>query len=228
MTQNIFVAGATGRTGRIIIHKLIQKGYQPHALVRDLDSARQLLGDNPIYHQGDVRDFDTLIQAIKGADAVISAVGANTPVGKNCPKNVDYQGVINLIRAALESNVPRFILISSIAVTHPEHPLNCFGKVLDWKRKAEQVLQETTLDYAIIRPGGLINIAGGQRELIFGQGDQLMGTISRESVAEVCLRVLNLPAPLQITFELIENDQQEQTDWERLFGALIPDPLSPD
>ena len=224
MTQNILVAGATGRTGRFIIQKLIQQGYATHALVRDLaDAKKLLLGSDLTFHQGDVRNLESVMGAMSGIDAVTSVIGARTPVGKNCPKNVDYQGVVNLVHAAVEHNVHRFILVSSIAVTHPEHPLNCFGKVLDWKRKAEKVLQVSPLEYAIIRPGGLIDIPGEQRTLIFDQGDHLMGTISRDSVAETCLQALRLSSPLQITFEVIEKDHKGQPNWEQLFQSLSRD-----
>jgi len=224
MLNVILVAGATGRTGQIIIRKLIQKGYQPHALVRDLPAAKKILGENVICHQGDVREMTSLQQAMQGIDAVISAVGSQTPVGKNCPKRVDFRGVANLVKAAEFNQVKRFILISSIAVTHPEHPLNCFGKILDWKRKGEETLQNSPLDYAIIRPGGLLDSPGGMRDLIVDQGDQIVGTISRETVAETCLVALQYPRPLRVCFEIIETEQKGTPHWNTLFGALSPDP----
>jgi pimeloyl-ACP methyl ester carboxylesterase len=39
--------------------------------------------------------------------------------------------------AALESGVERFILISSISMTQPNHRMNCFGRILEWKLKAK-------------------------------------------------------------------------------------------
>lgn len=220
MNNKILVAGATGRTGRIIIRKLIRRGYVPHALVRDVNAAQALLGDEIIYHQGDVREPDTLFKAMRGVDAVISAIGTQIPVGKNCPKRVDYEGIVNLVDAACHHRVERFILISSIAVTQPEHPLNCFGNVLTWKLEGEDHLRESGLDYVIIRPGGLKDTSGGLRKLVFDQGDRIMGSISRADVAEICLNALQYPQPLCTTFEVIESDRKGEPDWKNLFTSL--------
>ncbi len=206
MNNHILIAGATGRTGRIIVQKLLAQGKKPHLLVRDLSEAKALFGDSPIYFQSDVREPNTLSPAMTEVDTVISAIGTRTPVGKNCPKHVDYEGVANLVHVAKANGIRRFILISSIAVTRPDHPLNCFGRILDWKKKGEEVLRQSGLDYAIIRPGGLLNTPGGNCTLIVDQGDRLSGTISREDVAEICLMAAHYPQPLQVTFEVIQSE----------------------
>lgn len=225
MHQNILVAGSTGRTGRIIIDKLRQQGYTTHALVRDSEPSKALFGEGVILHQGDVREVQTLESAMQDIDAVISAVGSQTPVGKNCPKRVDYEGVSNLVNTAKTHGVQRFILISSVAVTRPNHPLNCFGKVLDWKLRGEEVLRKSGLEYVIIRPGGLKDTPGNKVPLILDQGDKILGTISREDVAELCVKALNLPHQARLTFEAIAGDQNngKATDWVSLLSSLVPD-----
>ncbi len=226
MNQKILVAGATGRTGRIIISQLLQHGIQPHALVRDISTAKQILGEEVSYHQGDVRQVESLLSPMHGVDTVISAIGSRAPVGKNSPKYIDYQGVANLLITAQTQHVRRFILISSIAVTNPAHPLNCFGKVLDWKLKGENVLRQSGVDYAIIRPGGLKDTPGQKRSLIFDQGDHLMGTLSREDLAEICLNALDYPHRLKVTFEAIEEDHKRQEiNWIPLFAGFAQDKM---
>jgi len=224
MIGNILVAGATGRTGIQIVNQLLQHGYQPRVLVRNLSAAHKLWDDRVNYHQGDVRQMHDLIEPMRDIDIVISAVGAGSPVGKNCPYRVDFKGIANLVKSAEIQNVKRFILISSIAVTHPNHPLNCFGKVLDWKLKGEEVLRNSSLEYAIIRPGGLKNTPGGKQNLLFDQGDRIMGTISREDVAEICIQALFYPDQLRHTFEVIDKDQKrEYLNWNALFTSLTLD-----
>jgi uncharacterized protein YbjT (DUF2867 family) len=190
-------------------------------LVRNPDTAKALLGEDIIFHQGDIRDLSTLQTAMPDMDAVISAVGSKAPVGKNCPKRVDYEGVANLVNTAKSCRVRRFILLSSIAVTRPNHPLNCFGKVLDWKLKGEETLRDSGLDYAIIRPGGLMDTPGGHQNLVFDQGDSILGMISREDVAEISVKALEYPHPLQVTFEVIEAEENSYPiDWSSLFGSF--------
>jgi uncharacterized protein YbjT (DUF2867 family) len=223
MKKTILVAGATGETGRIIVNKLINRGFIPRVLVRDPGGARKILGAVPKIFKGDVREYDTLVPALEGVDVLISAVGTRTPVGKNCPKRVDYQGVANLVKAAGEAGVQRFILISSVAVTHPDHPLNRFGRILDWKRAGEEALQNSSLCYTIIRPGGLKNTPEGKKRLIVDQGDRILGMISRADLAETCLQALGCRHSERTTFEVIETDHKGPPDWSGLFSPLKND-----
>jgi uncharacterized protein YbjT (DUF2867 family) len=222
MAQEVLVAGATGGTGRIIVGNLIQMGITPHVLVRDIPAAQKILSEPVTYHEGDVRNYEPLVPHFAGIDIVISAIGTRTPVGKNAPKNVDYQGVANLVKAAQFNAVSRFILISSIAVTHPDHPLNSFGKVLDWKLKGEEVLRQSGLKYTIVRSGGLLDTNHSQRVLIFDQGDRIMGMISRADLAETVLNTLQYSNSECTTFEVIQSEQLGQPDWADLFHSLKP------
>ncbi len=223
MVNRVLIAGATGRTGRLIVDQLMVNGNLTHVLVRDLISARELFGEKVHYHVGDVRQIETLYPSMADVDVVISAVGTSTPVGKNCPKNVDYQGVANLVDAALNQDIKRFILVSSIAVTQTEHPLNRFGRVLDWKLKGEEVLRSSGLEYAIIRPGCLLDTPAGIRKLYFDQGDRLVGTVSRGDVALTCLNALQYQHVPHVTFEVFESENYGNNDWTSLFLSLTPD-----
>ncbi len=221
MKQQILVAGATGRTGRLIVKKLLLGGIQPRGLARDLTQAKELFGEALVLVEGDVRNPGSLMPAIKGCGVVISAIGSRTPVGANCPRRVDFEGVANLVDLAKMADVTRFILISSIAVTQPAHPLNHFGGVLDWKRQGEVRLQNSGLDFTIIRPGGLKDTPGGMHELIFDQGDRISGTLSRADLAEACLQALHHPASSRQTFELIEGERRKVPNWVSLFSQLV-------
>ena len=110
--------------------------------------------------EGNTSQTITLPNALVGVRAVICTIGAKAPAGENSPEKVDYEGVRNLVMAARNASVGRFILVSSLGVTHPEHPLNNFGRVLDWKLKGENVLRTSGLNYTIIRPGGLTDEFG--------------------------------------------------------------------
>jgi uncharacterized protein YbjT (DUF2867 family) len=221
MNQPILVAGGTGRTGRIIVQKLLALGEQPRVLARDTAAAQNLLGDKPLLFHGDVRDPTSLAPALEGCSTLISAIGSRSPVGPNCPKRVDYTGVANLVDAAQAAGVGRFILISSIAVTQPDHPMNRFGKVLHWKRQGERHLEASGLTYTILRPGGLTQTPGDQRQLIFGRGDQTSGIVSRADVAEACLQALARPASAGVIFELVAGNAKGPPDWENLFASLV-------
>ncbi len=226
MTQSILIAGATGGVGRYLVGKLIAQNQAVRALVRDRALAESLFSpaDGVDLVVGDVRQSETLPQAFAGVRAVICTIGAKAPVGDGSPEKVDYEGVRNLVLAAHAAKVERFLLISSIAVTHPEHPLNNFGRVLDWKLKGEDALRTSELVYTIIRPGGLTDDPGGLTGFKIGQGDTISGgRISRSDVAAICFAALDERASYHTTFEVVAAADDAPEKLGDLFVALKTD-----
>src|SRR3954447_22684968 len=72
----ILVLGATGATGRLIVNQAVARGYEVTVLARSADKASDITGAKLIV--GDARDEAALREALKGRDAVVSALG--TPV----------------------------------------------------------------------------------------------------------------------------------------------------
>ncbi|MEO8223644.1 MAG: NAD(P)H-binding protein [Gammaproteobacteria bacterium] len=129
--HKVLVAGATGQTGKQIVSELLANGYAVRALVRDTTKARQMLGDKVEIVQGNIKDPATLTAAFADTDAVISAVGARGATGPDRPEAIDYQGVKNLVDAAVANRSQQFVLVSSRGVTQPDNPLNkIFGNIL--------------------------------------------------------------------------------------------------
>jgi uncharacterized protein YbjT (DUF2867 family) len=93
----VLVVGATGEAGRIIVRKLLLRGYKVRVLVRNLySSTLDLLGSGVSFVKGDVNDYDSLLECLGDVDKVICSISANK--GQS-PEDVDYTGVSNLIRA---------------------------------------------------------------------------------------------------------------------------------
>jgi uncharacterized protein YbjT (DUF2867 family) len=226
MTPPILIAGATGGVGRQLIGKLTAQNEDVRALVRDLSQAQMLFTAQDCLQlvEGNTSETISLPNAFVGVRAVICTIGAKAPAGDNSPEKVDYEGVRNLVMAARNASIGRFVLVSSIGVTHPEHPLNNFGRVLDWKLKGENVLRTSGLNYTIIRPGGLTDESGGKSALRVAQGDNLSGRhVSRSDVAAICLAALDDISTYQTTFEIIAEDGAPPKDLRDLFAALKTD-----
>lgn len=226
--RDVLVAGATGQTGRQIVRHLQDGGFRVHALVRDVPKAKEQLGPDVDYVQGDVKEPATVAIAMSGVDAVISSIGARGKDGPDRPEMIDYEGVRNLVDAARAAKVKQFVLVSSRGVTHEGHPLNrMFGNVLVWKLKGEDYLRASGLPYTVIRPGGLLNEPGGTGDIAFEQGDRkFSGTtlsIPREDVAIVCVEALEHPEARFRTLEIHRTDGAPVTDWKAKFANLKPD-----
>ena len=75
------------------------------------------------------------------------------------------------------------------------------GGILTWKLKGEDSVRASGIPYTIIRHCALTEEAGG-KELIFEQGDNIRGKISRDDVAELCVRSLQQSHAHNITLEV--------------------------
>lgn len=220
----VLVAGATGRTGQKVVSELLAKDYRVRAFVRDIDRAKEKLGSEIEYAEGDVRQRDTIDDALEGVTALISSIGASLDDPGNGPEFVDYGGVRNLVEAAADANLRHFVLVSSGGVTHEDHALNKrFNNVLIWKFKGEEAVRDSGVSYTIVRPGGLTDEPGGEKSLEFVQGDDRQGRVPRADVARVLVAALSLPEARNKTFELFGGEGPPSTELQSQFAAVEED-----
>ena len=226
-TPSILVVGATGGTGKEVVRQAREAGYRVRALVRDADKARAQLGSDVELVVGDVRTGAGVEAAVRGVDYVVSALGSNVRNDPtNTPERVDYGGVRDLVNAAAGAKVKHFVLVSSMGVTHDDHPLNkMFGNILVWKRKGEEAVRASGVPYTIVRPGGLLDTSGGKADIRAFQGDDLKnnGRIPRADVATVALAALGNQSAQGKTFELVSDKSVARSDLNAIFAGLKTD-----
>lgn len=126
------------------------------------------------------------------------------------PEQIDWLGQKLQIDAAKAAGVKQVVLISSMGGTDPNHFLNKMGdnaRILDWKRKAEQYLVASGVPYTIIHPGGLIDEAGGAKQLVLGVDDKLLEhnprNIPRADVAALAIGCIGLKEALNRSFDVV-------------------------
>jgi uncharacterized protein YbjT (DUF2867 family) len=94
------------------------------------------------------------------------------------------------------------------------------GGILTWKLKGEDCVRSSGIPYTIVRPCALTEEPGG-KALIFDQGDNIKGKVSREDVAELCVQALDSPQACNVTFEVKEGENGKAPgDWEGLFSDI--------
>ena len=140
------------------------------------------------------------------------------------PEAVDWHGQRATIDAAKAAGVRRVVVIGSRGGTDPNHMLNRIGgdgtNILVWKRKAEQYLIDSGLEYTIIRAGGLLDAPGGLRQLVVGADDADLGarTVPRADVAEMAVQALLRPEAACRSMDLVsKEDGPATTDFAPLF-----------
>eukprot|EP00638_Chattonella_subsalsa_P000646 CAMPEP_0117754408 /NCGR_PEP_ID=MMETSP0947-20121206/12813_1 /TAXON_ID=44440 /ORGANISM="Chattonella subsalsa, Strain CCMP2191" /LENGTH=534 /DNA_ID=CAMNT_0005573495 /DNA_START=78 /DNA_END=1682 /DNA_ORIENTATION=- len=99
----VLVVGATGETGRLIVRKLLLRGFRVRVLVRNLYSETlDLLGPAVTYTQGDLTKKNSLRDAVSGVDKVVIAAA---PSADQNGQEVDYYGTLNLLQVFQDMRV---------------------------------------------------------------------------------------------------------------------------
>ncbi len=193
--MKIAISGASGKTGYRVAEEALEKGYDVRLLIRSNSKLPENLCDCEQYIIS-LTDKSTLDKALKGCDALIIATGAKPSFDLTGPARIDALGVQKQVESSLHSGVKRLILVSSLCAGRWWHPLNLFGLILIWKRIGEKSLENSTLDWTVIRPGGLNEKEEGlNNEFVHftGPDQQEDAYIPRRLVARSCIEALITP-----------------------------------
>lgn len=221
----VLVIGATGRTGVWVVKRLQSHNIKFHIFVRSAPKAIELFGPEIIETMtvGSVENPDEIKAALSHANAVICTIGGKvTDPEAPPPSAIDRDGVKRIAALAKERDIKKFVLVSSLAVTKPEHPMNKYGQVLTMKLEGENELRslysEAGYSYTILRPGGLIDGPPLMHTLVFDTGDRITtGIIDRSDVAEAAVLSLFTPEAHNLTFELIQSEAAPHSSLSHFF-----------
>jgi uncharacterized protein YbjT (DUF2867 family) len=201
--MKVLVAGANGQIGRHLIRMLAEGGHDVRAMIRDEDQAPGLreLGGDPV-----VADLEgEVAHTVEGCDAVIFSAGGGPGSGAEKKETIDRGGAAKLVEAAREHGARRYVMVSAMGAADPEAGSEAMQPYLFAKAQADQALQESGLDYTIVRPGSLTNEAGtGTVEAAPSLGRR--GEIPREDVARTLVVTLEKENTFGKTFEVLSGD----------------------
>eukprot|EP00249_Psilotum_nudum_P018801 c26969_g2_i1 orf=263-1474(-) len=127
---------------------------------------------------------------------------------------------IDYIKALPGGQETDFILISCAgAGIHPDK----HQKVLMAKQGGEAALRNSGLGYTIIRPGPLQVEPGGQKALVFDQGNRISQGISCADVADICVKALHNPIARNRSFDVCHEYISEEGQGLYELVAHLPD-----
>ena len=210
MTYTVAISGASGKTGYRIAEEVQARGDQARLLLRpQSELPGSLAGADQ--RRLSLMDPHALDAALEGVDALVIATGARPSVDLTGPMRVDAWGVQRQVDSCRRVGVRRVVLVSSLCAGRWQHPLNLFGLILVWKRVGEQTLEESGLDWTIVRPGGL-----SEREdhlesegILYTSADQQQSnSIPRRLVARCCVEALHTPASIGQVIEVTSSSEQ--------------------
>lgn len=196
--MRVLIVGATGGTGRQLVSQALERGHRVTAFVRDPNRL-------PIRHerlriaQGDVLDYDSVESAVRGQEAVLSALGHKRFF---YPNRILSGGTLNLVHAMEAHGVRRLVCETALGIGDSRgraglaYTLFVAPFILPFyfqdKERQEAVIRASSLEWVIVRPGALTN---GSRRGVYRHGPDVghwvwTCRISRADVAEFMLRQL--------------------------------------
>jgi uncharacterized protein YbjT (DUF2867 family) len=199
----IVAVGGTGRLGRALVPRLLDRGLPVRVLSRGTVEASFPPEVDVV--RGDVRVRSDLDRAFEGADVVVSAVQGFMGVDVS-PRSVDRDGNLELIRAAGRAGAD--VVLMSATHAAADHPM----ELIRMKYAAEQALAASDVPGTVVRASAFSEVwadiveqtAGrGRRPLVFGRGDNPIWWVSVEDVAEVVARVIEEPRFRGRTVEVV-------------------------
>jgi uncharacterized protein YbjT (DUF2867 family) len=159
----VLIVGATGGTGRQLVTQALERGYAVTALVRD---PSRLQVDHPqlTVVQGDVLDESSLERAMRGQEAVLSALGHRRFL---YPTRILSGGTRNILRAMDAHGVPRFVCETALGIGDSAGRMGLYYTLFVipvilpfyfWdKARQERIIAASKIEWVIARPGVLTN-----------------------------------------------------------------------
>jgi nucleoside-diphosphate-sugar epimerase len=152
--MKLAITGGTGFVGTHLIAQAVAAGHEVRALARRPQPATE----GVVWSEGALDRPDSLAALVQGCDAVIHVAGVI-----NGDKQAFTQGNIvgteNMVEAAAQAGIRRFIHISSLAAREPQ--LSTYG----WSKSvSEEPVIAAGLDWTIIRPPAIYG--PGDREML--------------------------------------------------------------
>jgi len=199
----ILVAGANGNTGFRLTRLLAKGGHDVRAMIRDSAQAGRIeaTGAQPYITdlEGDISS------SAEGCEAVFFAAGGGRGSGPEKKETVDHMGAVKLMEAAVAANATRFILLSSIRIDYPDTWPDHLRAYLAAKKKADQRLLDSDLNYTIVRPGRLTDAPGAGHVAAGNLGGQ-QGEVTRDDVAAVMAACLDFDNTRRKIIDLLAGD----------------------
>ncbi|MQS76636.1 SDR family oxidoreductase [Companilactobacillus halodurans] len=188
----VLILGANGKIARLAEHIFVDTTDSDLRLyLREAGRLRDFADSHTLVEavEGDATDVQTLIEAMKDVDVVYANLAGS---------NIEAQAHA-VVEAMHAENKTRLIWISTLGI-YDEVP----GKFGEWNKKtlgdyitnyaaAAKVIEDSDLDYTIIRPAWLTDKPEVDYE-VTKKGEQFKGTeVSRRSVAQVVVDITQDP-----------------------------------
>jgi uncharacterized protein YbjT (DUF2867 family) len=224
--MKVLVTGGTGFVGPHVVRAIAERGHDLKLLVRDSTRSRELPGQPVV---GEMTNTVSLQHAVEGVEAVVHLVAIRQGKEEQF-RRVMKQGTRDLVTAARDAGVRRFVLMSALGTSEETKDLVPYYHA---KWEMEQAVKGSGVDHVIFRPSFVFGRDGGIlptfRKLakltpatpIIGSGEQRIQPIWVDDVALYFAEALDKPETTNRTFDLGGPDIVSWNEfWQRLRTTL--------
>jgi putative NADH-flavin reductase len=196
--MRVLIFGATGGTGRQLVEQALGRGHRVTAFVRNPAKLAITHKDLSIA-KGDVLDNAAVEAAVRGQDAVLSALGADT-LGRTTMLS---EGTKHILGAMEKFGVRRLVVETSLGVGDSRGQMNplftyvilplLLRRAFADKELQEEAIRSSAVDWVIVRPAVLTNGPHtGKYRTGFAVTDRsIAGKVSRADVADFMLNQMS-------------------------------------
>ncbi|PTX60308.1 uncharacterized protein YbjT (DUF2867 family) [Melghirimyces profundicolus] len=199
--MRVLVIGANGQVGKRLVGLLGRSEHEVRAMIRDEQQAPPLekMGAQTVLADLE-QDFS---HAVKGCEGIIFAAGSGAHTGPDKTERVDHLGAVRSIEEAEKHGVERYIMLSALRAKTPETGPEKLQHYLVAKKKADDRLKQSGLQYTIVRPGRLSNDKGTGNVSLAEDLDFRPDPIPREDVALALAATLDAPNTIRKAYDLL-------------------------
>jgi uncharacterized protein YbjT (DUF2867 family) len=156
--MNVLVTGGTGFVGPKVVHALRAEERPVRVLARRPEKQGQLQAWGCEVVRGDMADADSLRRAVEGCEAVVHLVALAPFADPEAARRIMEQGTRDLVAAAKEAGVRRFVLMSALGVREDTKDRSAYNHA---KWEEEAAVKESGLEHTIFQPSFIFGRDGG-------------------------------------------------------------------
>lgn len=217
------VTGATGGLGRRIVRLLCEREQPVRAFSRLTSRYSELEHRGAEVFIGDLREERDLRKACQGAKYIISAHGTNEASGG--AEAIDYRANVELIDFAKAAGVEHFVFISVLGADRGYEDAPVFKA----KYAVERYLQQSGLNYTILRPSGfasnLLPLAEWFRDtgvyLLIGDRHNRSSIVSTDDLAKIAIDSVAVEGARNQVLPVGGPEILQREDIPRILGGIF-------
>ncbi len=204
--KTVLITGGTGSFGNEFLELILNLDCKIRIFSRDelkQEEMRIRLNNSKLsYYIGDVRDIDSVNNAMKGVNYVFHAAALKqVPSCEFFPSqaiNTNILGSQNVIRSAISNNVSKMVCLSTDKAVYPINAMGMSKALMEKVVRAEsRNLKKSSLNLSIVRYGNVMCSRGSVIPLFINQ------ILSKEPITITNPNMTRFLLPLPYAIELV-------------------------